>query len=696
MAATLQHGKIPRLMHILFEQAGKFLTGRILSGTDASAQVELDTGKRVKVKTSHQLLRFDAPEPSAFLAAVQEQAAEVDPALAWEFAPEEEFGFAELAVDYFGDAPSVVQQAAALFALHEVPHYFRRAGRGRFRKAPADLVEKALAAIARKKQVAAQVAAWSEALQAGHCPQAIADNLYPILFKPDKTAPEYKAVAQAAHQARLAPLALLVAAGAIASPYAFHWQRFLFENFPDGTDFPAFDAPGTPDELPLASAQALSIDDADTTEIDDAVSVSGLGSGTVTLGIHIAAPGLVVQPGDTLDRIARQRLSTVYMPGCKITMLPQAVIDACSLQAGHPVPALSLYVTVDEQRLEIQGTETRLERVAAAANLRHDELHWMFAQDSPAPGNGTEAWQPHLAFLHRMARQLKAAREQVRGKPESHARPDYSFKLLDQQGKRPTGAEQVQITQRPRGEALDLIVSELMVLANCTWGEWLKRLGVPGVYRSQAALAPGVKVRMGTRALPHAGLGVPSYAWSTSPLRRYVDLVNQWQLIAAAQHGNTAALAAPFQPRDTALLAIISAFDAAYTAYAQNQRAMERYWTLRYLEQQGLASVVARLMREQPDGTWLARAETLPLVLAVSGTGALAPGRRIRIQLGTPDLVALDVRGTLGEVLPDGSTASDTPATEEPDDDDDGSEAGALTISMSTEDDAAADGPDSP
>jgi exoribonuclease-2 len=67
---------------------------------------------------------------------------------------------------------------------------------------------------------------------------------------------------------------------------------------------------------------------------------------------------------------------------------------------------------------------------------------------------------------------------------------------------------------------------------------------VPGIYRSQASLAPGVKVRMGARALPHAGIGVPAYAWSTSPLRRYTDLVNQWQIIACVRHGKTAALAA--------------------------------------------------------------------------------------------------------------------------------------------------------
>ena len=74
---------------------------------------------------------------------------------------------------------------------------------------------------------------------AGQCPAPVREQLYRILFKPDKNAPEYKAVVEAARHAHLAPLDLLTRAGAIDSPYQFHWRRFLFEFFPKGTDFPA-------------------------------------------------------------------------------------------------------------------------------------------------------------------------------------------------------------------------------------------------------------------------------------------------------------------------------------------------------------------------------------------------------------------------------------------------------------------------
>ena len=81
--------------------------------------------------------------------------------------------------------------------------------------------------------------------------------------------------------------------------------------------------------------QAFSIDDSATTEIDDALSVQGLGSGTVVFGVHIAAPGLAIAPDSALDKVARERLSTVYMPGWKLTMLPDAVVQAYTLTAGQ-------------------------------------------------------------------------------------------------------------------------------------------------------------------------------------------------------------------------------------------------------------------------------------------------------------------------------------------------------------------------
>ena len=564
----------------------------------------------------------------------------------------------------------------------------------------------ALAAIEKKRLVQEQIAQWAAELGRGECPPPIREQLYKILFRPDKNAPEYKAVVDASRATQTGPMELLQKAGAIDSPYQFHWKRFLLENFPKGVGFPALEAPQITDALPLAKVRAYSIDDSQTTEIDDALSVQGLGTGAVTVGIHIAAPGLAITPGSAVDALGRARLSTVYMPGYKVTMLPDAVVQTYTLKEGRDCPAVSLYVTFDEATLEIQHSETLLERVPIAHNLRHDQLdglvtaNWLGAHDgdggngesaavavavtSTAPASAPlDALQPELAFLFRLARELKARREVVRGKPETFNRPDYNFRLTGNDGNEPQGDETVQISTRQRGAPLDLIVAEAMILANSTWGSWMAEMGVPGIYRSQASLAPGVKVRMGTKALPHAGIGVKSYAWSTSPLRRYTDLVNQWQIIACARHGKTAALAAPFKPKDAEMFSIISSFDAAYSAYNGYQSAMERFWTLRYVQQNDLSDLTAAVFREN-----LARADDLPLVLPVLGAQGLPRNARVRVRLGEIDLIMLDVQGTVVEHL-DAPTDGNADAERGSEDAEDDEEiAGPLAIALDVSDSA--------
>ncbi len=659
-------------MFALFDDAGKFHAGRVMSEADASLQVELDSGKRVKVKSANVLMKFEQPAPAVLLTEARALADDIDLDLAWEFAPEGEFGFADLARDYFDAKAGVVQQAAALLRLFDAPHYFRRAGKGQFKKAPEETVKAALLGIERKRQQQLQIEAWAQALVQGSCPQPIQDQIYKILFKPDKNGPEYKAVVEAAKQSHKAPLDLLQGAGAITSAYQFHWKRFLFENFPKGTGFPALTAPEIKDELALSAAQAFSIDDSQTTEIDDALSVQGLGTGTVVFGVHIAAPGLAITPDSAVDKVARERLSTVYMPGWKLTMLPDDVVQAYTLIEGRDCPAVSIYFTMDEATFEIKARETRLERVHIAANLRHDKLDGIVT-DATLSGEAPAdyAFAPELAFTWRLAKHLKAQREVVRGKPENFNRPDYNFRLAGERMEAPNGTESVEITVRARGSSLDLIVAEAMILANSAWGGWLAELGLPGIYRSQASLAPGIKVRMGVKALPHAGMGVAQYTWATSPLRRYVDLVNQWQIIACARHGRTAALAAPFKPRDAQLFSIISAFESAYAAYNGFQNAIERFWTLRWLEQSGTTELTATVMKEG-----LVRADDLPLVFKALGCEPLPRGSPVKVRNTGLDEMTLDVHASLIERL------DEAPAADEPEGDDEDLEAAATPIAL--------------
>jgi exoribonuclease-2 len=370
------------------------------------------------------------------------------------------------------------------------------------------------------------------------------------------------------------------------------------------------------------------------------------------VGIHIAAPALAIHRGGALDEIGRQRLSTVYFPGGKITMLPNEVIDVFSLHAASneksPLPlrpAVSLYVTLNSEGAVIAEGEhapiTKVERVPMASNLRLDDIEHLVTEDSLS--DQTKAtlipYQSELNILWQAAKKLHARRQEQRvlnglkeealGLPDPQALPrDFNFKVTN---------DIVEITPRQRGSVLDSIVAEWMIFCNSTWGNQLAQHSVPGIYRAQKGWGPH-RTRMQTMPGPHEGLGVENYAWCTSPLRRYVDLVNQWQLIAMAQHGVTAKLVAPFKPKDADLMAIAADFDGTYVAYGEHQNQMERYWCLQYLKQEGLPwrGVVRHLKEGQ------ARAEEIPLRLTVPELAEQGRGARAEVEVIDIDFLSLE------------------------------------------------------
>ena len=489
-------------MHVFFEDDGAFKAGTVLADNDTSLQVEAASGKRLKIKSANVLLRFSEPSPSALLADAHALAAGLDPNFLWEVSGESEFAFADLAREYFGRTPKPAEAAALALCLHGSPMHFYKKGKGRYRPAPANALQ------------AGEVAAYVRELEKHHLPESFRAVLPMLLYKPDKLAVETRALNAACTSLQTNPVALLAACGAIPSTHDYHFNRFLLETFPQGTAFPPHDAPAVPG-LPRAPLRAFSIDDATTTEIDDAFSVRPLPNGHFEIGIHIATPALAVPQGSALDAVARSRLSTVYMPGRKITMLPDAVIGCCTLAAGTAPLALSLYVEVAPDGTPLKHA-TRLECVPIAANLRLDAIGERFAE-AAAPGE--PEWTDELRMLWRVAQQLEAAR----GKPET-PRTDYSFRV--DWSAAPEG--RVTILPRRRGSPLDKLVAELMIHINSTWGKLLADARVPGLYRAQQA----GKVKMSTKPDPHQGLGVAQYLWASSPLRRYSDLVNQRQLLA--------------------------------------------------------------------------------------------------------------------------------------------------------------------
>ena len=628
-------------MNLFFEESGDFKAGTVLTQQGEAFQVETLTGKRSKVRSRDVLLQFDTPSPGELISRATSLSHQMDVSFLWEVAGEQEFGFADLGLEYFGHTPSPEESAGLLLTLASAPIYFHKKGKGRYKAAPAEILKAALAGVEKKKQQALLQAKQVDELKAGQLPASMASLVNQLLFKPDKNSIEYKALDTAAQELQTTPARLMLSVGAISSARELHMNRFLSACFPRGTGFPEIAIPAKP-ELVSADVQAFSIDDVTTTEIDDAFSVRELGDGKIRVGIHIAAPGMGIAPGDAIDKLARERMSTVYMPGDKITMLPDELVSEFTLAEGDVRPALSLYATIDTADWSVIATETVAEAVPVAANLRHNDLDEIVTEENLAAGLGEYPHKKEIQWLWQWAQTLERGRMQKREsfglRPEQNNRVDFNFYVDD---------EIVTINRRKRGAPLDKIVAELMIYANSSWGLLLHEHGVPGIYRTQGSgngWAARMQVRMLTHAAPHQGLGVDQYAWSTSPLRRYTDLVNQWQILACLKHGVTAPLVAPFKARDADLFAIVSAFDAAYAAYADFQNIMEHYWCLRWLSQHEARKVQAVQIKDD-----LLKLVDIPLILPMVGVKH-PRGTQLTIELISWDEVDLSVQARLLEV----------------------------------------------
>lgn len=562
---------------------------------DATYQVDTQHGKRTKVKANNVFAEFDG-DMAAFLENAQAQAADIDTDLLWEVCGEEEFTAEAIAEEYYGHAPTKTELAATLIALYAAPMYFYKKAKGVFKAAPEETLKQALAAIERKKQQDAQIDAWAEALKRGEMPSEIAADLKTILHAPDKQSLTYKAFTKAADALKTSAYELAKKTGGITSIPQYLQDGFEIKYFPKGTGFPDLSLPEMPD-LPKADVTAFSIDDESTTEVDDALSLTDLGNGTKRVGIHIAAPSLAVAQGDKMEKNIMERLSTVYFPGGKITMLPENWIAAFSLDAGAYRPAVSIYFDVDGE-FNVGEPTCKIEAVNIAENLRIQTIEPHFNAETGLDEAGEMMFAHHQDLI--WFYQFAIALQKARGKYEPDRAPQYDYSIeLDEEGN-------VSVVRRERGSPIDTLVSEMMILANSTWAQMLDENELPGLFRVQ----PAGKVRMSTKSEPHIGMGVQHYGWFTSPLRRAADYINQKQLISLIDD-----TAEPlYQNSDAELFAALRDFDAAYTAYADFQRQMEAYWSLVYLQQQGTSELTATILKED-----LVRIEGLPLVTRATG-----------------------------------------------------------------------------
>ena len=430
-----------------------------MTDNTTSLQIESMSGKRSKVKAANVMLRFTQPALADFIPQAEEISKELEVEFLWECCPPDEFNFEQIATEYFGHTPSSLEAAAALIRLHSAPIYFHKKGKGHYRAAPPEVLKAALAGAEKKRQQLALQTQYTEQLNRFEIPSEFEAQLDQLLYKPDRNTLEVKALEAACTATQLSAAHLFERCGALPSSQNYHLQKFLFEHFPKGTAFPTIDLDSW-EELPKANVNAFSIDDAATTEIDDAFSVGKLTNGNWRVGIHIAAPTLGLPRESEGDLVAAQRLSTVYMPGDKITMLPDSVVQAFTLCADRVSPALSMYVDVDSETLEILNYKSRIERIHIAENLRHDTLEPLFNEETLTAGKLDYPYANELTLLWNLAQKLEAGRG--KSADNSTQQVDYNFNVEN---------DQVTITQRRRGSPIDKVVSELMILVNSEWGQ---------------------------------------------------------------------------------------------------------------------------------------------------------------------------------------------------------------------------------
>ena len=294
-------------------------------------------------------------------------------------------------------------------------------------------------------------------------------------------------------------------------------------------------------------------------------------------------------------------------------MLPEHAIRRYTLEENRICPVISLYLDVADD-YSVTHIENRIEKIKIAKNLRHETLEAYFNENTISSADTSYPFIEELRLLWRFACKM----ETLRGKANdtNNNKVDYSFEVVN---------DHITIKERRRGSPIDKVVSELMIFANAEWGKQLAHANIAAIYRSQG----NGKVKMSTSPAPHQGLGVSQYAWLSSPLRRYVDMINQRQLVAMIRND------APLYTRESDDLVIaLRDFEFAYGIYGDFQRAMEQYWCLRWLLQEKIQTINAQVIKEN-----LVKLDHIPLVTRVASLPEIAPGAYVKLRLSEIDLL---------------------------------------------------------
>ncbi len=611
--------------------SGDRLDLRLVRGQDRKKlMVEDRKGRRSKVAADKVFFSHNAASLDALTARLDALTQEVDVPLLWETVGQDDgpLEAAELALLYF-DEDGPAHGSAVFRALTGDRLHFRRKGKA-FTPRTAEELQRLRDQRQAEARAARELAELQQALDDGALDETLVRRLERYVRGGDDRQLDRVLEARSSDPRRGAFNALLGGGHLEFTDSLELLQANLRHHHPEAAVAHAASLEPPPAREPAVVA-AFAIDDPDTREVDDAVSISEDARG-VRLDIDIAAVAAVVQAGDPVDREALRRATTVYLPTGVYYMLPERIgCDLSSLTAEEPRPALrtSVWLAEDGEVLDFQ-----LEQVSATVTRR---LTYEAADQLLASGEGETA--ATLTRLRRATTRL-AARRRDRGALFLQRR-EWKIHVSP-------GAEEITAQQIPRGSASRNLVAEVMILCNHLAARMARERGVPIIYRSQPepteplpdmdhdapgaveALRPYIKpASLSVHPAAHWGLGLDCYTQVSSPLRRCSDLVAQRQLCAALHDR-------PLPYSTEELLRVLATAEATEREIKRVEAAEVERWSLEYVARMDRdADIDCTVVGEHPAGGYRVEVDACGARGVLLDDGRHGPGEPLRVQIKT-------------------------------------------------------------
>ena len=381
----------------------------------------------------------------------------------------------------------------------------------------------------------------------------------------------------------------------------------------------------------LTDLAVYAIDDATTTDMDDGVSIVIRTDGSMQVGVHITDVAGLVPLDSEPDREAAARVSSLYFPDRKIPMFPERVSsDLGSLRPGEPRLALSQLFEVSADAT-VESVDILPSVIKCREKLSYEAVDGILQDPSHSLHFGFSA-------LHTVAEWHCIERLQNGAIDVEH--PNRRIGI--------TADGRIEVSMQDGRSPANLLVSEMMVMANVAMARFCRDRGIPVVFRIQTApelaefsdvenevlrryrvLRRMRRASMSVTPELHGGLGVEAYCQASSPLRRYTDLAVQRQVAAYLMDR-------PLPYDDEYIQRVVFEAEERMRTLIRIERRRERYWLLRYLEGR-IGDVFEAVALEARDRTLYVEILDFAFQTDIRPPPKAAPGDTLAVRLGRCD-----------------------------------------------------------